>query len=140
MCWGVVCDKVSTWTFVSESPMRTSGYKQIRNYSVKFLSNLATNPIRDVGKKQTGFFSIRTVSYSEFCIPISNNDKYNTRKPISFFSYYIVQPVTNPVASSTVLENLLPFTSYQLVIRTSNATKNYFQTDTICFATSGKTN
>ena len=35
----------------------------------------------------------------------------------SKFSFYVVQPIQNPTTRSHQLENLLPFTSYQLVIR-----------------------
>jgi len=51
-------------------------------------------------------------------------------------SYYIVHPIFNPAATSTMLENLLPFTQYHLIIRTSNTTNHYFQTETIHFTTS----
>ena len=54
-----------------------------------------------------------------------------------FLSYYIVQPIPNPAAESAMLENLLPFTSYQLVIRTTNTSETLLQTDTIYFSTSG---
>ena len=54
-----------------------------------------------------------------------------------FPSYYIVLPIVNPAAESAMLENLLPFTSYQLVIKTANITKTFLQTDTIYFSTSG---
>ena len=56
----------------------------------------------------------------------------------SIYSYYIVLPITNPAAESAMLENLLPFTSYQLVIRTTNTSKLFLQTETIYFSTSGK--
>ena len=39
-----------------------------------------------------------------------------------FSSYFIVQPVLNPVSEFYVLENLLPFTEYELVVRTINNT------------------
>ena len=45
--------------------------------------------------------------------------------------------ITNPAAESAMLDNLLPFTSYQLVIRTTNTTETFMQTDTIYFSTSG---
>ena len=56
----------------------------------------------------------------------------------SICSYYIVLPITNPAAETAMLENLLPFTSYQLVIRTTNTSKLFLQTETIYFSTSGK--
>ena len=39
-----------------------------------------------------------------------------------------------------MLENLLSFTSYQLVIRTTNTSKPFLQTETLYFSTSGKKN
>lgn len=39
-------------------------------------------------------------------------------------SYFIVQPVLNPVSQFQLLENLLPFTEYQLVVRTINSSFN----------------
>ena len=57
---------------------------------------------------------------------------------IQIFSYFIVLPIVNPATESAMLENLLPYTSYQLVIRTTNTSKSFLQTDTIYFSTSGK--
>lgn len=51
-------------------------------------------------------------------------------------SYYIVQPILNPAAETVMLEKLLPFTSYQMIIRTTNTTKTFLQTKTIYFSTS----
>jgi len=51
-------------------------------------------------------------------------------------SYYIVLPITNPATETAMLENLLHFTSYQVVIRTNNNTKFFIQSNTIYFSTS----
>ena len=53
-------------------------------------------------------------------------------------SYYVVLPITNPATEAAMLENLLSFTSYQLVIRTTNTSKLFIQTETLYFSTSGK--
>ena len=53
-------------------------------------------------------------------------------------SYYIVHPILNPATEFVLLENLQPYTSYQLRIRSSNLTSLYLQTDTVYFSTSGK--
>lgn len=52
-------------------------------------------------------------------------------------SYYTVQPVTNPTSETSLLEHLLPFTEYQLIIRTDNSNKTAVlaQTATIYFST-----
>ena len=52
-------------------------------------------------------------------------------------SYYIVHPILNPATEFVLLENLQPFTSYQLRMRSSNMTSLYLQTDTVYFSTSG---
>lgn len=51
-------------------------------------------------------------------------------------SYYIVQPVLNPLTTSAMLENLVPFTSYQLVVRTPISSANILKTNTVYFNTS----
>ena len=55
-------------------------------------------------------------------------------------SYYIVHPILNPATEFVYLENLQPFTSYQLVMRTANMSGLYLHTDTVYFSTSGKQN
>lgn len=44
-------------------------------------------------------------------------------------SYFIVQPVLNPVTDFCILENLLPFTEYELVVRTINNTLDMTMVD-----------
>lgn len=51
-------------------------------------------------------------------------------------SYYIVMPIANPISSFVTLENLQPFTQYQLIIRTTNYSNNYFQSEALRFSTS----
>jgi len=51
-------------------------------------------------------------------------------------SYYIVHPVVNPLTTSTTLENLLPFTSYQLLVRSTTLSSTILQSDTVYFNTS----
>ena len=52
-------------------------------------------------------------------------------------SYYIVHPVLNPATEFVYLENLQPFTSYQLVMRTANLSSVFLTTETNYFSTSG---
>ena len=52
-------------------------------------------------------------------------------------NYYIVRPVLNPATEFVYLENLQPFTSYQLVMRTANLSGVFLHTDTNYFSTSG---
>ena len=52
-------------------------------------------------------------------------------------SYYIVHPVLNPATEFVYLDNLQPYTSYQLVMRTSNISTVFLHTDTKYFSTSG---
>ena len=56
---------------------------------------------------------------------------------IFIFSYYVVQPIQNPLTSSVTLENILPFTPYQLVMRTTISSEARLQADTVYFTTSG---
>ena len=53
-------------------------------------------------------------------------------------NYYIVHPVLNPATEFVYLENLQPYTSYQLVMRTANLSSVFLHTDTNYFSTSGR--
>ena len=53
-------------------------------------------------------------------------------------SYYIVHPVLNPATEFIYLDNLQPYTSYQLVMRTANLSTVFLHTDTKYFSTSGR--
>jgi len=53
-------------------------------------------------------------------------------------SYFIVQPVLNPVSQFHILENLIPLTEYQVVVRTINSTLDidmFKQSSTLYFNT-----
>ena len=52
-------------------------------------------------------------------------------------SYYIVHPILNPATEFVYLDNLQPYTSYQLVMRTANFSSVFLHTDTNYFSTSG---
>ena len=70
--------------------------------------------------------------------------KYTIQYFITIFSYFTVQPVSSPLSNQVVLEHLLLYTQYQLIIRAKlNMVIENMQTvtitsDTVYFNTASK--